>query len=186
MRGPPPGRCLKHPAALEALSPAPADWLIRAAPAHCLTRPLPRHFSRCPNCGARIADTVYSVSALERTLAMYMADPAAAAQAFDVRTVPVIAADQEMQDRRKKDVFVEEAPSVSATAAAKAAASGAVVPGNDERGQELRAEALAKVPELANLGPLLISSKQIELTETEVRRVPSKKGGAGLIADARR
>ena len=109
-----------------------------------------------------------------------MADPAAAAQAFDVRTVPVIAAEQEMQDRRKKDVFVEEAPSVSAASASKAGgAGGAAVPGNDERGQELRAEVLAKVPELASLGPLLISSKQIELTESEVHGREGRKGREG-------
>ena len=137
-------------------------------------------------------ETVYSVNVLERALTTYLADPSAAAQAFDGRAVPVVSVNQEIGERRKKDVFVEEPAAPAAASGAKggvAAAAAAVVAGlpvpSDDRTQDLYAEALAKVPELAPLGPLLVSSKRFDLTEPEVRRTdPSgARFGAQWLTD---
>jgi len=131
------------------------------------------------------------VNVLERVLATYLADPAAAAQPFDGRAVPVVSVNQEIGERRKKDVFVEEPAAPAAApgtkggvaAAAAAAVAGLPVP-SDDRTQELYAEALAKVPELAPLGPLLVSSKRFDLTEPEVRASwPSWREAWGAPAD---
>ena len=110
---------------------------------------------------------------MERSLTIYLADPAAAAHPFDVRTIPVLSTEQELVDRRKKDVFVDEVASAPASATAgKGGVAGPLAggaAGSDDQELEQRAQALGKVPELAHLGTLLVSSKAIALTETDVR-----------------
>ena len=97
---------------------------------------------------------------MERSLTIYLADPAAAAHPFDVRTIPVLSTEQELVDRRKKDVFVDEVASAPASATAgKGGVAGPLAggaAGSDDQELEQRAQALGKVPELAHLPDPLI------------------------------
>jgi len=111
-----------------------------------------------------LVDTIYSIAALERALANYVTDPHNAVSGpFNPQSIPKISADQEITQPIRKTAasMVEETPvSLSSLAAAAASKS-------DEFTIDKHAANLAKVPELAKLGTLLVSSKPIALTEAE-------------------
>jgi coatomer protein complex subunit gamma len=99
-----------------------------------------------------------SIVGLERALLQYTSDPSTAVNPFDLKSVPIDTAP--MKDVPKQTVGEPSAPSGTKNAP-KAATR-----------QDVYAETLASVPELAKLGPLFKSSdKPSDLTESETEYV---------------
>ncbi|KAG6842399.1 hypothetical protein C0991_007529 [Blastosporella zonata] len=106
-------------------------------------------------------ESVFSLAALESKLVAYIKDPSASAQAFDASSVPKISRSQAAQDAARPSSLetigapttkVSDAPPPPPSAAEK---------------QSAYAQQLAKVPEFASYGPVLSSTKPIQLTESE-------------------
>jgi len=96
-------------------------------------------------------DNTYSISALEKLLSAYMSNSDSWKQPFDAKAVPLISKEAVEVETRKIKTIAEEPVPTKIT----------------EKKQELQAAIVTTIPELAHLGPLLKSSKPIQLTEAE-------------------
>lgn len=145
---------------------------------------------RQPPLGAKVlgndSKSTFRIAALEDQLAGYLADPAAQFKPFDASTVPRITHEEATQAalRAKNDAIASVAMGSDATGAAGIRAGGpstsaagaaamGVAPSTEalppaEVGESAYAVQLAAVPALAELGPVLHSSRQpVLLTESE-------------------
>jgi len=98
-------------------------------------------------------DNTYSLPALEKMLVTYTSNPTSTVSPFDIKTVPLVSKEQEIEV--KKPLLSEESMPVSKPTHV------------EKKEEEGYSKLFGSIPELAHLGPLLKSSKPIQLTESE-------------------
>ncbi|KAH9982769.1 coatomer subunit gamma [Lactifluus volemus] len=106
-------------------------------------------------------DSVLSLSALESKLVAYMKDADAADQPFDVSSVPKVSREQAAQEAARPSSLDTIGTPVTRTE------TPAPPPQSAEETQSAFIQRLSQVPELANYGAVINSSKPVQLTEKE-------------------
>lgn len=107
-----------------------------------------------------------SISALERALREYKANPDAATEAFDLRSVPLAPVSHE-DDIKTGPGVVPTTEGMLISVAAPGVPAARPTPSREEN----YSERLAAVPGVSSLGPLFRSSDTVELTESETEYV---------------
>ncbi|CAG8676654.1 7392_t:CDS:2, partial [Paraglomus occultum] len=122
-------------------------------------------------------DATYSLGVLERQLVQYVSSPDSTSKPFDISSVPVITkAQAEAESLRERSTDIATIQTIGTTtsvlpgptAAPTVVADRNVTPTPNVDQQQLYAQQLEKVPEIAAFGHLFKSStKPVELTESE-------------------